>query len=50
MIFGLALVLLMLWRPEGLFPSARRRAELHEGGAEDAPGEQMYDVQLQAER
>jgi branched-chain amino acid transport system permease protein len=28
-IFGLALVLLMLLRPEGLLPSARRRAELH---------------------
>jgi branched-chain amino acid transport system permease protein len=33
MIFGLALVLLMLLRPEGLFPSARRRRELHEGDA-----------------
>ena len=29
MIFGLALVLLMLLRPEGIFPSAQRRAELH---------------------
>ena len=28
-IFGLALVLLMLLRPEGLAPSARRKAELH---------------------
>jgi branched-chain amino acid transport system permease protein len=28
-IFGLALVLLMLLRPEGLVPSARRKAELH---------------------
>jgi branched-chain amino acid transport system permease protein len=28
-IFGLALVLLMLLRPEGLLPSARRKAELH---------------------
>jgi branched-chain amino acid transport system permease protein len=28
-IFGLALVLLMLTRPEGLAPSARRKAELH---------------------
>ena len=33
MIFGLALVLLMLLRPEGLFPSARRRRELREGDA-----------------
>ncbi|MBI4492878.1 MAG: branched-chain amino acid ABC transporter permease [Chloroflexi bacterium] len=30
MIFGLALVLLMLLRPEGLFPSAERKAEFHE--------------------
>jgi branched-chain amino acid transport system permease protein len=29
LIFGLALVLMMLLRPEGLFPSARRKAELH---------------------
>lgn len=28
-IFGAALVILMLVRPEGLFPSQRRRAELH---------------------
>ena len=37
MIFGLALVVMMLLRPEGLFPSAQRRAELHE--AEEAEGE-----------
>jgi branched-chain amino acid transport system permease protein len=29
LVFGLALVLMMLLRPEGLFPSSRRRAELH---------------------
>jgi branched-chain amino acid transport system permease protein len=28
MIFGLALVLMMLLRPEGIFPSAQRRAEM----------------------
>jgi branched-chain amino acid transport system permease protein len=28
MIFGLALVLLMLLKPEGLFPSAQRKAEI----------------------
>jgi branched-chain amino acid transport system permease protein len=33
LIFGLALVLMMLLRPEGLFPSARRRRELREGDA-----------------
>lgn len=34
MIFGLALVILMLVRPEGLFPSAERKAEL---GREEEP-------------
>jgi branched-chain amino acid transport system permease protein len=29
LIFGVALVFMMLVRPEGLFPSARRKAELH---------------------
>jgi branched-chain amino acid transport system permease protein len=29
MIYGLALVLLMMLRPEGIFPSRQRRAELH---------------------
>jgi branched-chain amino acid transport system permease protein len=28
MLFGLALVLMMLLRPEGIFPSAQRKAEL----------------------
>ncbi len=30
LLYGLALVLMMLIRPEGLFPSGRRRQELHE--------------------
>ena len=51
MIFGLALVILMLWRPEGLFPSARRRAELHEADAgAPTPGDLSYDTTLSAER
>jgi branched-chain amino acid transport system permease protein len=51
MIFGLALVVLMLVRPEGLFPSARRRAELHRDEAEAAAhGELAYDAQLPADR
>jgi branched-chain amino acid transport system permease protein len=49
MLFGLALVLLMLWRPEGLFPSARRRAELHEADALSG-GELAYDGQLRTAR
>jgi branched-chain amino acid transport system permease protein len=40
-IYGLIIVITMLLRPEGLIPSARRQAELHEGVA-DTP---LYDVQ-----
>jgi branched-chain amino acid transport system permease protein len=39
-IFGIILVLTMLFRPEGLVPSERRKQELHEGVA-DQP---LYDV------
>ncbi len=35
LLYGLALVLMMLLRPEGLFPSRRRRRELHEEPAVD---------------
>jgi len=40
-IFGLILVLVMLFRPEGLIPSSRRKAEFHEG-VQDTP---LYDTQ-----
>lgn len=33
LMYGAALVLMMLMRPEGLWPEARRRLELHEGQA-----------------
>jgi len=33
--YGLALVLMMLLRPEGLFPSRRRRRELRETPTDD---------------
>ena len=47
LIFGAALVILMLVRPEGLFPSARRRAELHRDAAEaSAHGELAYEAQM----
>ena len=29
LIFGMALVMMMLFRPEGLLPSRRRKGELH---------------------
>jgi ABC-type branched-subunit amino acid transport system permease subunit len=35
LLYGVALVGMMLLRPEGLFPSQRRRRELHEGVAEE---------------
>jgi branched-chain amino acid transport system permease protein len=39
-IFGLALILMMLFRPEGMIPSARRKAEFQEGGTESS----LYDA------
>jgi branched-chain amino acid transport system permease protein len=39
-IFGVILVVMMLFRPEGLIPSARRKAEFKEGVAD----EPLYDV------
>ena len=39
-IFGLILVVVMLFRPQGLIPSARRKAEFEEGVAD----EPLYDV------
>jgi branched-chain amino acid transport system permease protein len=51
MVFGLALVLMMLLRPEGLFPSSRRRAELHPE-TEDVriqETEQLYDIRHENE-
>lgn len=46
LIFGLLLVNMMLLRPEGLIPSARRRAELHEADdlAEPDVYDDLYDV------
>ena len=37
LVFGLALILVMRYRPEGLWPSNRRRAELHDGDPEPTP-------------
>ena len=45
LLFGIALVLIMRFRPEGLLPSARRRRELHAAGEEAAAeSQQLYDV------
>jgi branched-chain amino acid transport system permease protein len=35
LIFGIVLVVVMIFRPEGLIPSARRRRELHHGNEEE---------------
>ena len=39
LLLGLALVFMMLFRPEGLFPSQRRRRELHSAATADAEAE-----------
>lgn len=36
--FGLAMVIIMVLKPEGLFPSAARRAELHAASEEEGDG------------
>ncbi len=41
LIFGLALVLMMVLRPEGLVPSARRKAELHPDTEDTAAAERQ---------
>jgi branched-chain amino acid transport system permease protein len=41
-IFGIVIVIVMLFRPEGLIPSSRRAAELHEG-VHDEP---LYDAEI----
>jgi ABC-type branched-subunit amino acid transport system permease subunit len=52
LLYGVALVLMMLLRPEGLFPSQRRRAELHvaeeldEGGDPETAAEQAGTPEL----
>jgi branched-chain amino acid transport system permease protein len=50
LIFGIALVAMMLLRPEGLFPSATRRAELHAAEEEEGVAEQERAVLVDVER
>ena len=50
LIFGVALVALMLVRPEGLFPSARVRAELHAAEEDEVALEQERAVLVDVER
>jgi branched-chain amino acid transport system permease protein len=48
LIFGTLLVVMMLLRPEGLIPSARRKAEFHEAEESEGPdrdiGDDLYDI------
>jgi len=50
LIFGVALVAMMLLRPEGLFPSARVRAELHAAEEDEVALEQERAVLVDVER
>jgi branched-chain amino acid transport system permease protein len=50
LIFGVTLVVMMLVRPEGLFPSARVRAELHAAEEDEGAVEQERAVLVDLER
>jgi len=50
LIFGIALVVMMLVRPEGLFPSARVRAELHDAEEDEGAVEQERAILVDVER
>jgi len=50
LIFGIALVVMMLVRPEGLFPSARVRAELHAAEEDEGAVQQERAVLVDVER
>jgi branched-chain amino acid transport system permease protein len=39
LVFGALLVIMMLWKPAGLFPSARRKLDIGEAGVVDTPQE-----------
>jgi branched-chain amino acid transport system permease protein len=50
LLYGLALVLMMLFRPEGLLPSARRRRELRASATVAASeSQELYDVESEAQ-
>ncbi len=44
LVFGVVLVVIMIFRPEGLIPSARRRRELHQAPEEEAVELSSLDV------
>jgi branched-chain amino acid transport system permease protein len=53
LIYGIALVAMMLLRPEGLLPNERRRAELHPDQPEQGRREsetELYDVKTEQQQ
>ena len=48
-IFGLALVILMLTRPEGIFPNRQRAVEMH-AGDEDEPIDELLGEEALLDR
>jgi ABC-type branched-subunit amino acid transport system permease subunit len=44
LLYGLALVSMMILRPEGLFPSRRRRAELHDVDDSGAANQELVEA------
>ncbi|MEV6565207.1 branched-chain amino acid ABC transporter permease [Streptomyces kronopolitis] len=44
LLFGIALVLLMRFRPEGLIPDRRKQLEFHETGQLDVPDQRLPDT------
>lgn len=44
LIFGVILIVIMIFRPEGLIPSARRKRELHEAKDEEAEAAEALDI------
>jgi ABC-type branched-subunit amino acid transport system permease subunit len=57
LIFGIILVTVMIFRPEGFIPSARRRRELHHGNEEEVevgsldvpPGAPGFEAEVHVE-
>ncbi|HEY0581691.1 MAG TPA: branched-chain amino acid ABC transporter permease [Chloroflexota bacterium] len=49
-IFGLALVILMLTRPEGIFPNRQRAVELHSGREGDEPLDELLGEEALIDR
>lgn len=50
LVFGIALVALMIFRPEGLLPSRRKKAEMAGGGGGGGMGAALVPVSLEVEQ